>query len=71
MTLKEEQTQFDQIKWNESVEANEDKCGSYEFCGICNKNVSYPCARASSRYARKAIQVATVTVKNNRGVSHE
>lgn len=63
MTLQQEQNQFDEIKWLESVEAGEDKCGSYEFCEICNKKVSYPCARAARRFSRGVVRVATITLK--------
>ncbi|MBQ8320623.1 MAG: hypothetical protein IJX81_07085 [Clostridia bacterium] len=63
MKLKEEQTRFDEVKWFASVAAGADQCGSYSFCGCCNKENSYPCARAARRYARGGIRVATVTVK--------
>ncbi len=63
MTLKEEQAKFDEVKWFESIEAGEDKCGSYSFCEICNKKVSYPCARAARRFSRGVSRVATVTLK--------
>ena len=67
MTLEREQKIFDDVKWFESVEAGVDKCGSYEFCEVCNKEISYPCARAARRYARNVFRVATIVLKIRRG----
>jgi hypothetical protein len=63
MTLEQEQSKFDAVKWFDSISAGEDKCGSYEFCGECNKNISSPCARAARRYARGGFRVATLIIK--------
>ena len=62
MTLKEQQMKFDNEKWLASVEAGEDKCGSYSFCDSCIKTATYPCARAA-RKASGAVRVATVRRK--------
>ena len=63
MTLKEEQRRFDDLKWYESIEVGEDKCGSYAFCMDCNKDLTYPCARAARRYVRGVFRVATIIIK--------
>ncbi|MBQ8374607.1 MAG: hypothetical protein IJX98_03400 [Clostridia bacterium] len=60
MTLKEQQMKFDSEKWFDSINAGEDRCGSYSFCSVCHKSVSYPCARAARRSAGGNIRVATV-----------
>ena len=67
MTLEREQRIFDDVKWFESVRAKSDLCGSYAFCGACNKNLSYPCARASRLYSREVFRVATVILKRGDG----
>ena len=38
-SYKNEQKKLDEIKWKESVEAGEDKCGSYEYCAVCVKEL--------------------------------
>ena len=63
MTLKEEQRRFDDLKWFDSIKAGEDKCGSYEFCAVCNKSLTYPCARAARRVARGVFRIATIIIK--------
>lgn len=63
MTLKEEQKAFDEVKWFDSVREGVDKCGSYEFCAVCHKTVSFPCARAKRRAEKGTIRVATVRSK--------
>ena len=40
------QQKFDIQKWTESEQAGYDKCGEYEFCGQCDKNLTDPCAEA-------------------------
>ena len=42
MTLKEEQAQFDIVKWHDSIEEGKDLCGAYEFCGYCDKSEKNP-----------------------------
>ena len=59
MTLKEEQAQFDVVKWHDSIEAGKDLCGTYEFCGFCNKKEKNPCAHAARRFRSGNIRVAT------------
>lgn len=48
--LKTKQDELDAIKWRDS-EHGEDKCGTYDYCDVCDKAVDYPCARAF--YAHK------------------
>ena len=63
MTLKQQQVLFDEIKWFDSIEAGEDRCGSYEFWSSCVKTAQYPCARAAKRQASGAGRVAVVRKK--------
>ena len=63
MTLKKKQDAFDDIKWFDSIQMGEDKCGSYPFCALCNKGEEYPCAKAKSRYEKGYIRIATVYLR--------
>lgn len=65
MELKEFQDSFDYIKWMDSMAAGEDKCGTYIFCGKCNKEETYPCARAAARLQNKYVRLATITVRHS------
>ncbi len=53
MNFKAEQERFDVIKWYDSIVAGEDRCGSYDFCGGCDKTETEPCARAAYRLNAK------------------
>lgn len=46
--LKEIQDQLDEKKWNDGIAAGNDPCGSYDYCGNCDKTVAYPCATAKT-----------------------
>ena len=60
MTLKNTQDAFDDVKWYDSIQMGEDKCGSYAFCSVCDKTEEYPCAKAKRRYENGYIRIATV-----------
>ena len=60
MTLKERQTQFDDVKWYDSIQEGVDKCGSYDFCHACRKDEPSCCARAMNRHAYGYIRVARI-----------
>ena len=60
MDFKNRQKVFDTVKWFDSIQAGEDRCGTYEFCGECRKKEKNPCARAARRYEKKYIRIATV-----------
>lgn len=62
MDFKAQQNRFDEIKWFDSIVAGYDRCGSYEFCGRCNKEEEYPCAHAAYRL-RKGTRIATIRFK--------
>ncbi len=49
MDFKSQQDKFDDIKWYDSILAGYDRCGSYDFCGSCDKSEENPCARAAYR----------------------
>lgn len=61
-SYKNEQKKLDEIKWKESMEAGEDKCGTYEYCSVCVKEDEYPCAKAKRRAANKASGKTRVAV---------
>ncbi len=63
MDFKAQQDRFDDIKWYDSIVAGCDRCGSYNFCEVCNKEEPNPCARAASRYQKRLIRIATIHVK--------
>ncbi len=60
MYLKERQRAFDDVKWYDSVSAEADQCGKYIFCGKCEKQRKYPCARAEYRMNSGYIRIAEV-----------
>ena len=60
MTLQEKQMKFDKIKWYDSIRANRDTCGDYDFCARCRKTDDYPCARAAERVDRNFVRIAVV-----------
>ncbi len=49
MDFKSQQDKFDDIKWYDSILAGYDRCGSYDFCNVCDKSEENPCARAAYR----------------------
>ena len=63
MTLEEKQKIFDDLKWKESTETGNDLCGTYDFCVLCEREKSYPCARAQKRYKGQGVRVAVVRKK--------
>ena len=62
MNFKNQQDQFDVVKWHDSILVGEDRCGSYEFCEKCDKTEIYPCARAACRYKNNGeyIRIAVI-----------
>jgi len=63
MTLEQQQAIFDEEKWRKSIETGEDLCGTYEFCSLCIKDKSYPCARAARKYSGEGVRLAVVHIK--------
>ncbi len=65
MDLTTQQKRFDDIKWYDSIVAGCDRCGSYDFCAVCDKAQPNPCARAAEVYARQNgwVRIATVRIK--------
>lgn len=51
--LKDKQDELDAIKWRDS-ELNGDKCGTYDYCVVCDKATEYPCARAFYTHKNKS-----------------
>ena len=52
MNRKELQKLLDDMKYEESKNANKDLCGTYVFCKYCNKKNKYPCASARIKYGK-------------------
>ncbi len=63
MTLEAKQEIFDNLKWKESMETGKDLCGTYDFCSLCEKEKSFPCARAQKRYNGEGVRLAVVRKK--------
>ena len=53
MTNKERQEKFDEQKWFDSIEVNQDTCGTYKQCDFCDKSVDFPCAVAYKKRKKK------------------
>ena len=64
MNFQQQQDAFDTVKWYDSIQAGEDKCGTYAFCAKCRKEDEFPCARAAYRYDNKFIRIAIVRKVN-------
>ena len=60
MNFKRQQDRFDEVKWFDSIKAGYDTCGTYAFCGACQKTETNPCARAAHRQVNGYIRVATL-----------
>ncbi len=63
MDFKSQQARFDDIKWYDSIVAGCDRCGSYDFCSVCDKTETEPCARATYRYKNGKTRIATILIK--------
>ncbi len=66
MDFKGQQARFDDIKWYDSIVSGSDRCGTYEFCSVCDKTESEPCARAAYRYGghdTRWTRIATIQIK--------
>lgn len=46
------QRKFDLVKWEDSVSAGKDMCGTYTFCKHCNKKNKYPCGAAIYKHTK-------------------
>jgi len=57
------QKEFDVTKWIDSIIAGEDLCGSYDFCGKCDKFEAFPCAHAYQRYRKRRIRIAILKAR--------
>ena len=66
MSLKTEQKKFDDVKWYDSILAGEDRCGSYDFCNKCEKELEYPCARAKQKYETKYVRIGVLIRRKNK-----
>lgn len=63
MDFKKQQERFDVIKWYDSILAGCDRCGTYEFCAVCNKEEENPCACAAYKYRKGWVRIATIRFK--------
>lgn len=57
------QKQLDMQKWALSEERNEDMCGKMPYCGLCNKEEEFPCAKAFERTEKAAKATEKAAVK--------
>lgn len=62
--LKIKQNELDVIKWRDS-ELNGDKCGTYDYCIVCDKAVEYPCARAFYAHINKSAMTHETEFRGN------
>lgn len=46
MALTKKQKEIDVIKWEKSEAMGCDACGSFDFCGKCDKSLENPCDKA-------------------------
>lgn len=60
MDFKGQQDVFDNVKWFDSIQVGNDRCGSYDFCVECRKDEPNPCARAAHRYKNGYIRIAII-----------
>ena len=60
MNFKRQQAIFDDVKWYDSIVAGADRCGTYDFCVECDKEQTYPCARAARRHQRGLVRIAVI-----------
>ena len=51
--LSAKQEKFDKQKWIDSEKLGHDTCGTYKFCGKCNKSIENPCATAQAKHSKK------------------
>jgi predicted PP-loop superfamily ATPase len=51
--LSEKQKKFDEQKWLESEKLGVDTCGTYKFCGKCDKTIENHCAVAKAKHSKK------------------
>lgn len=63
MEISEKQRELDKIKWEKSVRLGFDACGSFDFCKMCDKNISNPCEVAHNKYYN--IQEETIDDNND------
>ncbi len=64
MDFKAQQEKFDDIKWYDSIVAGFDRCGTYDFCSVCDKAEENPCARAAYRCKKPSwTRIATIRVQ--------
>lgn len=66
--LKIKQDELDAIKWCDS-ELNGDKCGTYDYCVICDKAVEYPCARAFYAHRNESVITQGIEFRGNMQLS--
>lgn len=62
-SYRDEQKKIDVKKWNESAESGEDKCGTYSFCALCQREQEYPCAKAKRRESNRKGKVRVAVAK--------
>ena len=52
MSLTKKQKEIDKMKWEKSEQLGKDACGSFDFCGKCDKSLENPCDKAYSSFKK-------------------
>lgn len=63
MSLTKKQKEIDKMKWEKSEQLGKDACGSFDFCGKCDKSLENPCDKAFSAYNKKQTAVKSAAKK--------
>ncbi len=50
MALTKKQKEIDVMKWEKSEAMGGDACGSFDFCGKCDKSLENPCDKAYTAF---------------------
>jgi len=53
MSLTKKQIEIDKMKWEKSEQLGKDACGSFDFCGKCDKSLENPCDKAYSSFKKE------------------
>jgi hypothetical protein len=54
--LSAKQKKFDEQKWLDSEKVGFDTCGTYKFCGKCDKSLENPCVIAKAKHNKKRVK---------------
>lgn len=49
MALSKKQHELDVAKWEKSEQLGKDACGTFDYCGECDKSLENPCDKAFTK----------------------